>query len=72
MAEDEMVGRHHQFDGHEFEQTPGDGEEQGDLACCCPRGHKESDMTEQLNNNNVKMFKSVLFGAGAHKQLLSF
>ena len=33
-------------------QTPGDGEGQGSLACCCPRGHKESDTTKQLNNNN--------------------
>ena len=52
MTEDEMVGWHHQLNGHEFEQTPGDSEEQGNLACCCPWGHKESDMTEQLSNNN--------------------
>ena len=31
-----MVGRHHQLNGHEFEQTPGDGEGQGNLACCSP------------------------------------
>ena len=37
--------------GHEFEQAPGDGEGQGSLVCCSPGGHKESDMTEQLNNN---------------------
>ena len=42
MTEDEMVGWHHQLDGHEFEQAPGDGEGQGSLACL----HKESDMTE--------------------------
>ena len=46
MTEDEMVGWHHQLNGHEFEQALGDGERQGGLACCCPRGHKESDMTE--------------------------
>ena len=40
---------HHQFKGHEFEQTPGDGEEQGSLVCSSPWGHKESDTTEQLN-----------------------
>ena len=34
-------------------QTPGDGEEQGSLACCSPWRHKESDMTEQLDNNNI-------------------
>ena len=36
----------------EFEQTPGDGEGQGNLVCCSPWGHKGLDMTEQLNNNN--------------------
>ena len=39
-------------DGHEFEQTPGDGEGQGSLACCSPWGHKELDLTERLSNNN--------------------
>ena len=37
--------------GHEFWQTLGDDEGQGSLACCSPWGHKESNMTEQLNNN---------------------
>ena len=45
-TEDEMVGWHHQFTGHEFEQALGDGKGQGGLACCCPWGHKESDTTE--------------------------
>ena len=35
-TEDEMVGWHHQFDGHEFEQAPGDGDEQGSLGCSSP------------------------------------
>ena len=48
-TEDEMVRWHHQLDGHEFEQAPGDGEGQGSLACCNPWGRKELDMTEQLN-----------------------
>ena len=48
-----MVGWHHRLNGHEFEQTPGDGEGQGRLACCSPWGHKESDMTEQLNNSTT-------------------
>ena len=51
MTEEEMVGWYHQLNGHEFEQTPGDVEGQGSLACCSPRGRKESDMTEQLNSN---------------------
>ena len=45
MTEDKMVGWHHWFNGHEFEQAPGDGEEQGSMACCSPWGRKESDMT---------------------------
>ena len=52
MTEDEMVGWHHRPNRHEFEQTLGDGEGQGSLACCSPWGRKESDMTERLNNNN--------------------
>ena len=46
-----MVGWHHQLNGHEFEQTPGDKEGQGSLVCCSPWGGKESDITKQLNNN---------------------
>ena len=45
MTEDEMVGWHHRLDGHEFEQTLGDGKGQGSLACCYPWGHKGLDMT---------------------------
>ena len=48
-TEDEMVGWHHQLDGHQFEQVLGVGDGQGDLACFSPWGRKESDMTEQLN-----------------------
>ena len=48
MAEDEMVGWHHRVYGHEFEQVPGVGDEQGNLARCSPWGHKESDTTERL------------------------
>ena len=44
-----MVGWHHQFDGHEFEQALGVGLGQGSLACCSPWGRKELDMTESLN-----------------------
>ena len=50
MIEDETVGWHHQLSGHEFEQTPGGGEGQGRLMCCSSWSHKESDMTEQMNN----------------------
>ena len=52
MTEGEMVGWHHQLSGHEFEQALGDGEGQGSLGCCSPRGRKELDTTEGLNSNN--------------------
>ena len=42
---DEMVGWHHRISGHEFEETQGDSEGQGSLACCSPWGCKESDTT---------------------------
>ena len=51
MSEDEMVGWHHWPDGHEFEQTPGDGVGWGSLACCSPWGPIELDIMERLNNN---------------------
>ena len=52
MTEDEMVGWHHQLHGHEFEQTLGDGEGQGSLACFSPWGRKESDTTYRLNHHH--------------------
>ena len=45
MTEDDMVGWHHQFNGHELGQTSGDDEGQGSLPCCSPRGCKESNVT---------------------------
>ena len=54
--EDEMVGWHHQLNGHEFEQTLGDSEGQGSLACYSPRSGKESETTEQPNNNNTDLW----------------
>ena len=46
--EDAMIGWHDRFNGHEFEQTPGDREGQGCLVSCGPRGYKESDATELM------------------------
>ena len=46
VTEDEMVGWYHRLNGHEFEQTPGDGEGQGSLECCSPWGCTELDTTE--------------------------
>ena len=48
ITEGEMVGWHHQLNKDEFEQTLGDSERQGSLACCSPWSYKESNMTEQL------------------------
>ena len=45
-TEDEIVGWHHQLNGHEYEQALGDGEGQGSLVCCHPWGPKELDTTE--------------------------
>ena len=47
-----MAGQHHKFKEHELGQIPGDGEGQGGLVCCNPWCCKESDTTEQLNDNN--------------------
>ena len=46
MTEDEMVGWHHQINGHEFEQVPRVGDGPGSLPCYSPWDCKESDMTE--------------------------
>ena len=48
MIEDEMVLWYYQLDGHEFGWTPGVGDGQGGLACCCSWGHKELDISERL------------------------
>ena len=54
-TEDDMVGRHHLLNGHEFEQAPGDSEKQGSLVCCHSQDLKESDVTERLSSNNVDL-----------------
>ena len=78
-TEDEMVGWHHQLNGYEFEQVPGDGEGQGSPASCSPWSCKESDTTERLNNNismteeariyNREKIVSSISGAGRTWQL---
>ena len=56
MTEDEMVGWHHRFNGHEFEQAPRVGDGQGSLGCCSPWGCKELDVTERLNGSELHLF----------------
>ena len=51
-TEDEMVGWHHQLNGHESEQILGDCEGQVGVVCCSPWDHKKSHATEHLNNSN--------------------
>ena len=65
-TKDEMVGWHHQLDGHEFEQAPGVGDGQGSLVCCSLWGHKESDTTEEVNwskgnvtKEEMQMYKNI-------------
>ena len=63
MTEDEMVGWHHQLNGHEFGWTPGVGDGQGGLACYGSWGHKESDTTEGLNGTelDVELYELVIY-----------
>ena len=60
-TEDEMAGWHHQLDGRESVWTPGVGDGEGGLACCDSWGHKESDITQQLNNNNKSNYAFILW-----------
>ena len=54
-----MVGWHHRLNRHESEQIPGDSEGQGSLAYCSPWSQKESDTTQQLNNNKFRLLGNV-------------
>ena len=55
MTDDQMVGWHHQLNGHEFEQAPGDGEGEESLTCCSPWGLKELDVTEQQQQHRYSI-----------------
>ena len=71
-TEDKMVGWHHRLSAHEFEQAPGDGDGQGSLAWCSPWGHKESDTTEWLNNNNIyKRFSLIEYTSSSFILILN-
>ena len=58
MTEDEMAEWNHWLNGHEFKQTPGEGEGQGSMVCWGSWSCKESDMTQQLNNSNALIFSA--------------
>ena len=57
VTEVEIVGWHHQLNGHVFEHTPWHSEGQGSLACCIPWGCKQLNMTKPLNSNNSEPVK---------------
>ena len=61
-AEDEMVGWHHQHNGHEFEQAPGDSKRQGTLACCNPWGSQ--GVGRNLETEHHHQISSHRFTAG--------
>ena len=62
MAEDEMVGWHYLLNGHELEQTLGDGEGQGSLACCTPWDHKDiKEERRERDSETTGIFISYLF-----------
>ena len=60
-TEAEMVGRHHRLNGHEFDQALGGDDGQGSLVCFSLWGHKELDMTEQLNSNEMPRDRLIHF-----------
>ena len=67
MTEDEMVGWHNRFNGHEFEQAPGVGDGQGSLECCSPWSHNELDMTS-TKFQNLAMDREAWCAAWGHKE----
>ena len=67
-----MAGWHHWLDGRESEWTPGVGDGQGGLACCDSWGCKESDMTEQLNWTELKIFHDTMLLIGSSPNYLAW
>ena len=68
MTKDEMVGWHHRLDGHESEQTPGEGEGQGSLMCCSPWSHKESGKTEGKTEQQQQLIYNVVLLSAAQER----
>ena len=63
-TEDELIGWHHRLDGHEFEQTPGDGEGQRSLACCSPWGHRVGHDWSDLACTHVDLGAKISHAGG--------
>ena len=77
MTEDEMVGWHHQLNGLEFEQAPGDGKGQGCLVCFSPWGHRVrhnwvSEQWQQLEREGWYFYINATSRGGADQELLAF
>ena len=61
MPEDEIVGWHHQLNGHEFEQALGDNEGQGSLACCSPWGSRvRHNRATELSRTEITIYRQIL------------
>ena len=63
---------HHRLNGHEFEQSQGDGKGTGKHGCCSPRGLKESDMTQQLNTNNIYYVIYIIYSIKSDSEIKHF
>ena len=74
MTNDEMVGWHHQHNGHEFEQTPGDSEGRGSLVCCSLWGCRVRHNLVTGQQREFKKFDSdssgILIIASVQEQIL--
>ena len=58
----EKVGWHHRLNGHEFEQSPGDGEGQGSLACCSPWGHRVGhNLVTEQQHSTLRLHRRRLY-----------
>ena len=63
-----MVGWHHRINDHDLGQTPGVGDGQGGLECCCPWGLKELDTTEQLSPRRETFWLLVLWASESREE----
>ena len=74
-AEDEMVRQHHQLNGHEFEQTLGDSEGQGSLACYNPWTQSmqrvRQDLVTEQRQQMPKVLNQVSLKGGEKRQIIS-